>query len=1489
MIQGVVYQDAEGKITDCNPAAQQILGISYDQIIGGTLFDPRWKTIREDGSDFPIEEHPSMVTLRTGAEVSHIIMGINHPEKNECRWIDIHAFPQFKHDHHKPDRVLTIFADITEHKRAEEKLRESEKYFRLLVENSSDAISLVDANGTLLYNSPAYRRMIGYNVEERIGKSTFQLIHPDDLNSILILFQRILKKPDQVNIPPIRVRHADGSWHWIEGVANNLLAKPNVQAIIVNFRDISDRIKTEETLRNSEQTYRTLVETTNTGYLIIDEHGRVVDANNEYIRLSGHKTLEEILGRSVIEWTAPHDLKRNAAEIEKCSQTGQVRNLDIDYIDRNGHTPIEINATMIQTESGPQILSLCRDITERKQAEKALNESEKRYRTLFESVPVGLYRTTPEGVILDVNPATVRILGYDKPEEVTAHNANDFWVDPEVRKVLASQVDQNRTYDLEVQMRRSDQSIAWIRNRGRVVMNEQCQILYYDGSLEDITERKQVEETLKKEHRDYLTIFNTSPVMIFYTSKDDHLVRVNPAFIEFNNLPVEEIVGMTTFDIVKQPEVAQRIRAHDLEVIRTGIPVTNQLAKVSGFHSPKELWVLYSKFPFYDPVGTIIGTVSFAMDVNNHVLAEEALKKGLDRLNRAQRLGKIGDWEFDITTNTITWSEETYDLYERDPVLGPPSPEEEASYYSPEQAKMLRDYSAKVVQNNESFSYELSFDLPRRGKVHYFANMYPETDEEGKVIRLHGIVQDITERKNAEQKIRENEEKFSRIFRSAPYAILMTQTSDGKIVDVNDGFVRMSGYSYAEALGKTTLELNLWIEEKRRSEVVNELLQKKSIHNKELQFRIKSNEIITTLFSAEIITINEQDFFLSSISNITELKQTEHKLRENKERLDLALNSAQMGVWTLDIVKNKRYFDNQTFFLLGINPKTFTGNPEEFFGVIHPNDVERVKENLARTIKTDVLYEPEYRVIWPDGTFHYITARGRLVRDEKGNPSRINGILWDITDRKKEEELIRRRTFELSERVKELQCLRNVTNLLQKEYLTIEEILREAVTILPSAYQFPQIICARIVWEGKEFRTKKFRETSWEQSREIVLEGKIHGKVQVYYLEDMPESDEGPFLKEERYMLNAISEQLSGALQRKLAQTALKASEEKYKDIVQWSPVGIYKSSLDGEILMVNKSLANILGYREEELLTRRMAEDIYFNPGERKELIEKFDVKGQGFVKDFEVLWKKKNGSPVWISLTTHYVRDEKGKTIAYEGFVLDITERKEAEEQLRKSKEDLKKLTEHLLYIREEEKKMIARDIHDDLGQKFAALKMDVSWLSKKVKLTKEQAQKVNAMDSIINDGVESIHSIIKELRPPILDDFGLPDAIQWQVDEITKRNPIKLNTEILCDPMTLPSFIELSIFRVVQEALINITKHSKASDASVSIRRDKNILKIIITDNGIGITDKAISSSDSFGITGMKERISLCNGEISITGRKNKGTTLELRIPISTEQTR
>ncbi|MFN0008395.1 MAG: PAS domain S-box protein [Planctomycetota bacterium] len=198
--------------------------------------------------------------------------------------------------------------------------------------------------------------------------------------------------------------------------------------------EIARRAKTEEALRASEEKYRSLVETTNTGYLIIDGSGVVLDANAEYVRLSGHRRLEDILGRRVTEWTAPHDLERNAREVEKCAALGYVRNLEIDYVDIEGRiTPIEINATVLQTPAGPRLISLCRDISERRAVYAKLEEVHATKGAILETALDCIIAMDREGRILEFNPAAERTFGL-KREDVIGLSVAETILPPQYRE-----------------------------------------------------------------------------------------------------------------------------------------------------------------------------------------------------------------------------------------------------------------------------------------------------------------------------------------------------------------------------------------------------------------------------------------------------------------------------------------------------------------------------------------------------------------------------------------------------------------------------------------------------------------------------------------------------------------------------------------------------------------------------------------------------------------------------------------------------------------------------------------------------------------------------------------------------------------------------------------------------------------------------------------------------------------------------------------------
>jgi len=230
------------------------------------------------------------------------------------------------------------------------------------------------------------------------------------------------------------------------------------------------------------------------------------------------------------------------------------------------------------------------------------------------------------------------------------------------------------------------------------------------------------------------------------------------------------------------------------------------------------------------------------------------------------------------------------------------------------------------------------------------------------------------------------------------------------------------------------------------------------------------------------------------------------------------------------------------------------------------------------------------------------------------------------------------------------------------------------------------------------------------------------------------------------------------------------------------------------------------------------------------------------------------------------------------------EIIERELTEEELKNSREQLRDLSTHLQTVREEERRHIAREIHDELGKAMTVLKMDLSWLENKLpKGKKSLFEKTNSMSELINETIQTLQRISAKLRPSLLDDLGLTAAIEWQIEEFKKLTGIKCKVNLSLEDIILKQDLATAIFRIFQETLTNIARHANATKVKVSLQKKDGNLELEIKDNGKGITEKQISDPKSFGLIGIRERIYHWRGEIKITGTKDKGTTVSVNIPL------
>ena len=230
------------------------------------------------------------------------------------------------------------------------------------------------------------------------------------------------------------------------------------------------------------------------------------------------------------------------------------------------------------------------------------------------------------------------------------------------------------------------------------------------------------------------------------------------------------------------------------------------------------------------------------------------------------------------------------------------------------------------------------------------------------------------------------------------------------------------------------------------------------------------------------------------------------------------------------------------------------------------------------------------------------------------------------------------------------------------------------------------------------------------------------------------------------------------------------------------------------------------------------------------------------------------------------------------------EITQRERTQAQLEISREQLRSLSARLQAAREEERARIAHEVHDELGQQLAGIKMDIAWMRKKLREQQEPLlRKAKAMADLIDTTMQSVRKITQELRPGILDDFGLLAAIEWQLKEFQNRHSIETQLLSEVDEPQLDPESATAVFRVFQETLTNVARHAQATRVEVSLEELSGQLVLQIEDNGRGITDRELFGAGSLGLLGMRERIHLLTGEIDIRGVPNEGTTVLVRIPL------
>ncbi len=352
---------------------------------------------------------------------------------------------------------------------------------------------------------------------------------------------------------------------------------------------------------------------------------------------------------------------------------------------------------------------------------------------------------------------------------------------------------------------------------------------------------------------------------------------------------------------------------------------------------------------------------------------------------------------------------------------------------------------------------------------------------------------------------------------------------------------------------------------------------------------------------------------------------------------------------------------------------------------------------------------------------------------------------------------------------------------------------------------------------------------------------------------------------------------------RKKIEKQLRLSEEKYRDLYDNAPDMYHSVDRNGIIIECNETEAKMLGYKKEEIIGRPIID--FMTEESKKAQLEFFPHLNKYSHVQIERDFVRKDGSVFTAALNVFVEVDEKGNFVRTKTIARDITYRKKIEEELRKSKEALRKLSLYLQNLRENERKEISKEIHDELGQSLTALKLNLSWIKRRIS-DSIILEKIEDCISVINAIIRQVQNISNKLRPSLIDHLTLQDAVRWQVKEFVKNTQINCKVDIANENLNVQKEISLIIFRIFQEALTNIARHANATEVYIKLHRVDGSLLLIVRDNGIGIEENKIKSPESFGLMAMKERAYSINATIDIRKAEGGGTEVILSVPIKNE---
>ncbi|MCC9168409.1 PAS domain S-box protein [Pontibacter harenae] len=1073
--------------------------------------------------------------------------------------------------------------NLEEKKIAGEELIRHEKHFRALVENNNEAIILRDNNSNITYWSPATEKILGWALEEFKKIPLKNHIHPDDLPAIKSQWQQVLENPDKPVKGLTRALHKAGHYIWLEGETTNLLHQESVQAIVYNFRDVSDRIKADQEvqtvnalLAKAINNLRRIMDSSLDVICTIDAQGKFVQVSAASAWVWGYAP-EDLIGQAYMDFVAEQDKKLTSDIAASIMNGNLVTTFENHYLRPDGSFAPILWSASYNTED--QIMyCVAKDATEKKNLEKAFRGEQKRFNELFIQAP-----------------SSICILKGSAHEVVSKNTYYDALTDNRVIngqpiKVSLPEIEQQGFLKILDQVYETGEPFVghemqvFLNGKNKAGISElylntvfqpytsaedKVEGIFFYGV--DVTEQVQNRLKIEESERNFRQLIQDLPAAIYTCETSGKIKLYNKAAVELwgrePDLNEDRWCGSYKISDTNH-QVIHQTASPMAQALQNGEPVYGQEIIIERPNGEKR-YVMPHPVISYDAAGNITGGINILVDMTERRIASELIQKSEAALAEAQHIAKIGSWNLEIPSQRLTVSQELYLVFEADTEGFDETLVSFLNFVNEADRDVAIQITQKAINDGEPFSadYRINTGKGNHRVISVIGKCALNASNE--VIRLYGTAQDVTEQRKFEHDLQASEEKYKLLFYQAPLPKWIYNLETLEILDVNESAINHYGYSRDEFIKLHARDLRPAEEAAYLEETLNKAKTQKSIMRYGLWNHLKKDGTqIKVEVSAHHIVYDNIPSLIVEANDVTEKVKAELALKISNHRWETLSKVSYDGIWDWDLITNELFWGDNMKTLFGHEIENSRESYKQWIDHLHPEDRDRVVNDLEAFLQSgEATWQQEYRYKKADGSFAYCTDRGILIRDENNLGYRMIGAIRDITQNKlAQENLLIEKTFSdsLLEATPDGMVGFNSEGtilLFNKKAedifgYTQDEILGMDIQILLPADEHAAHINRR-----EAFFANPSEQKTIDNSRELIVIRKNQ--------EEFPADLRLNLLKSHKGTIIVCS--VRDITQRKLREIQLKQSEKNLKAIMSSTQEAMYLLDLNLNLLLLNE------------------------------------------------------------------------------------------------------------------------------------------------------------------------------------------------------------------------------------------------------------------------------------------------------------------------------